>query len=74
LRRRFQEQADELVGHLLLHLAGFVEPEDLLELIDDQEKIGARAQAGLLDRFDQTEMTAAQGGQQIFVGVFCPRW
>jgi hypothetical protein len=70
LRHRFQEQADELVGCLLLHLAGFVEPEDFLELIDDQEKVGPLAQAGLLDRFDETEMTAAQGGQQVFGSVF----
>ena len=70
LRRGFQQQADELVGGFLLRLAGFVEAEDLLELVDDQQKVGALAQVGLLDRFDQAEVTAAQGGQQIFAGVF----
>ena len=70
LRRRFQQQADELVGNFLLPLARFVEAEDLLELIDDQQKVGSRAQVGLLDRFDQAEVTAAQSGQQVFAGVF----
>ncbi len=70
LRRRFQEQADELVGGFLLHLAGFVEAKDLFELVDDEQEVGPFAQVGLFDRFDQAEVTAAQGGQQIFAGVF----
>ncbi len=40
LRRRFQQQADELVGGFLLRLAGFVEAKDLLELVDDQQEVG----------------------------------
>ena len=70
LRRGFQQQADELVGGFLLRLAGFVEAKDLLELVDDQQEVGALAQVGLLDRFDQAEVTAAQGGEQIFARVF----
>ncbi len=70
LRRGFQQQADELVGGFLLRLAGFVEAEDLLELVDDQQKVGPLAQVGLLDRFDQAEVTAAQGGQQVLAGMF----
>jgi hypothetical protein len=70
LRRGFQQQADELVGGFLLHLAGFVEPKDLFELVDDEQEVGPLAQVGLFDRFDQAEVTAAHGGEQIFAGVF----
>ena len=65
-----QEQADEFVRDFLLPLAGILKAEDLFELVDDQQEICAFAQVGLLDRFDQPEVTAAERGQQILANVF----
>ena len=45
---------------MLLPLAGILEAEELFELIDDQQKVCAFAQVGLLDRFHQAEVTAAE--------------
>jgi len=55
----FQQQADKLVGRFLLRLAGFVETEISSNWSTTSRKWSLR-QVGLLDRFDQAEVTAAE--------------
>ena len=62
---RFQQQVDETRRHGRRTFVHPPEPENLLELIDNDQDIGARFHVRLLDRLDQAEAAMSQRRGQV---------
>ena len=56
-----KQQPDEFVRRFLLFLTGFVEPEDLFELVDHEKEIRPVIERRLFDRFNQAEVWMRSG-------------